>query len=117
MRWRRRHSGPPGQTVYYRGWGGVSMPRVPQDPLPAEEARDLTSHYRARYDDRGRMVSFTKILNGKSVWEDSYLYWDGGNLRRRVMSRADGPTLVEDYDTRGRLVSDSQGRPGTAEGH
>jgi hypothetical protein len=65
---RKKHMGPRWQTVYYLGWGGKSMPRIPVDPVPEAEARSRRSFYKAIYDDAGRLAYFEKSLDGALEW-------------------------------------------------
>jgi Family of unknown function (DUF6156) len=100
----RRHRGPPGQIVYYAGWAGLSMPRVPTDPISAAEAMGRQTYYRAEYDEDGRLARFAKFLGDVVMWADSYSYWTNGRLRNRTMRKDDGSEISEDYDRHGRLV-------------
>jgi hypothetical protein len=100
----KKHSGPPGETLYYLGWASMAIPRVPTHPATEAEAKSNPSYYVATYDEAGRLATFTKIFNGQTEWADEYSYWDNGKLRRRIMVRGDGSERLEDYDSRGKLI-------------
>ena len=80
------------------------MPRKPTDPISEADAVTRSSFYKGEHDDEGRLVRFTKFLNGHIAWSDEYAYWDDGNLRRRTMTKEDGSETVEEYNHRGKLA-------------
>jgi hypothetical protein len=92
-----------GREVYYGGWGGYGVPRVPQEPIAEAEALARDSYYVARYDGDGRLVNFQKFLHGERDWADEYAYWDNGKVKERVMRKADGSQDVQRFDARGRI--------------
>lgn len=95
-----------GQVVYYGGWGGYGVPRVPQEPIDEDEAKARPTYYVARYDREGRLASFEKFLNGERDWADEYAYWDNGKVKERIIRKPDGSQSVQRFDKRGRIQHD-----------
>lgn len=92
-----------GRELYYGGWSGYGVPRVPQEPISETEARGRDAFYVARYDGEGRLASFQKFLHGERDWGDEYAYWDNGKVKERVLRKADGTQTVQRFDRRGKL--------------
>ena len=78
------------------------MPMKPEELIAEEDARTRKSFYEANFDDHGRLVAFSKYLDGVRIWSDAYEY-EGTRLARRKLERASGDVTVQEFsrgDTR-----------------
>lgn len=93
-----------GGPYYYESWEGYGVPFKPRGSLRFDEAKKLVSYYEAYYDATGKIVSFTKYLNGQIEWADKYFYSSTGLLEKREMRKAGGEFSVQYFSENGQLI-------------
>lgn len=94
----------PGVPYYYAEFSGYHIPPHPSKPLTSEEAVKRDAYYIAYYDERERLLSFTKYLYKKLFFIEKFFYRPDGTLERRESIDENGETKVYYYDENGKLV-------------
>lgn len=80
-----------GGPHYFSSWSGYNIPQKPVGSLEPDELEERTTYYEAYFDDRGRLVRFTKFYQGSLLWSDEYTYPEEGGVWR-THTAADGST-------------------------
>jgi len=94
----------PGMPYYYGSFSGYYRPYRPSEPLTFEDAIKRHSYYVAYYDEQEKVISFTKYLNGKLLFNTKYFYWQSGTLEREEITDEKGETRTNNYDEKGKRI-------------
>ena len=89
---------------YFGSWQSYQIPFIPEEPISREEAQQRKSYYVGYYNSKDQLERFEKYLDGQLNWKDEYLYWENGKIKTRVMIKADGSRIVQNFDRRGRII-------------
>ena len=87
----------PGGPYYYKSWVSYELPHSPVGELTLQETRALEedgrAYYVAFFNDDGRIKSFEKRIDDKTVWKTVYRY-KKGKLEQSETVRANGSRSV-----------------------
>jgi len=74
---------------YFLGFTGKTLPFKPKDEVSREEALANNPYCIVEYED-GRIVRFTKMLDGERFFDHQFTYSQAGKVETVVLTRADG---------------------------
>jgi len=94
----------PGGPYYYAEFSGYNMPPHPLKKLIQEEALKRDVYYIAYFDERERLISFTKYYKGRNLFSSKYFYRPSGILERRESIDEIGETKIYFYDEEGKPI-------------
>jgi hypothetical protein len=97
-----------GGPYYYKDWVSYTIPYKPYNEVTMEEAKTLNSYYEAYFDNNGKIILFTKYLNGEIEWSDKYFYTPDGLLGHREMTKANGEMQVQYFDKKGLIIREEK---------
>ncbi len=80
------------------------MPPQPLKEISPEEAKLRESYYVAYFDDKGKIISFTKYLRNKKEFDNKYMYSSNGLLERREITKPTGEKIIQFFDERGNII-------------
>jgi hypothetical protein len=100
-------SRPVKRVQYFGDFAGYHTPFRPTEPLTEAEAKARRAYFVGEYDDAGKLVSFTKYLDGKLEFRHEYTYGVDGIAIKNKMTRPDG-TIVESPLGAGRVLFESK---------
>ena len=75
---------------YYGSFVNYRIPFQPKEPLTANQAKLRNAYYVAFFDENGKIVLFTKYLNGKVDFSDEYTYNTQGIPIKRKITKSNG---------------------------
>ena len=79
-----------GRTVrYFLGFAGKTLPFKPKEEVSREQALASNPYCIVEYED-GRIVRFTKMLDGERFFDHQFTYSADGTVETVVLTRADG---------------------------
>lgn len=84
----------PSGPRYFRRWRTYQLPHVPVDEIPRDTAVALGAYVEAYYDTAGRVIRFTKYLNGKADIRVAYFYRRDGTPEVAFTIDPDGQEKV-----------------------
>lgn len=87
---------------YYFQWVAMKMktdfPIRPVEQISKDDAQKMRAYYVAYYDNKGRIISCSKILDGKIDWITKYYYNTIGYLDKEEYTGPDGALIITYYD-------------------
>ncbi len=88
------------------------FPLRPVRQISAEDAKRLSAYGVAYYDKSGRIISYTKFLNGKEYWASKYYYNPQGYLEKEEFLSPEKEIIYLYYDSSGNLLKEiKEGAP------
>ncbi len=88
-----------GGSYYFESFSGYNIPFVPQGHITKAEAFNRNTYYVATYDSDGKLLEFKKVLNGKTIFIDKYIYNNiNGKLVSRELTKENGEKIINSFD-------------------
>jgi hypothetical protein len=101
-------SRPVKKVRYFGGFAPYyQIPFRPSEPLTEAEARTRRAYFVGEYDDAGKLLSFTKYLDGKLEFRAEYTYGVDGIAIKSKMTKSGG-TIVESPLDAGQVLFESK---------
>lgn len=91
----------PGMPYYYESFSHYKFPYKPTRPIAYEEAIKRKAYYIAYYDDKNKLISFTKYLSGKLIFSVNYFYRDSGTVEHSEDINEVGERKIQYFDENG----------------
>jgi hypothetical protein len=93
------HSGGP---YYYSTFADYHIPFKPIDELTENKAKNRKVYYMAYFDDKGKIVTFTKYFDGKIEFSSSFSYRPDESLEKQENTNMEGKRI--NYFLNGSIV-------------
>ena len=97
----KRHIGGP---YYFESFANYKIPFQPIKELSKDEAKTRDAYYIAYYNEDGKIVSFSKYLNGKMEFDDKYFYGADGRIEKRELLKSSGERAIHYFDKEGNII-------------
>jgi hypothetical protein len=99
-----KQNNPSGGPYYYKSWNSYQTPFQPKSVISIEVAKGLPAYYEAFFNDKGRILKFTKYLNGQIEFVATYNYQANGNLESGEIVKQNGEKTIQKFDENGKLL-------------
>jgi hypothetical protein len=86
----------PGGPYYYGDFALYAVPYSPKEELSKEQAVERVVYFIAYFDNKGRIISFTKCVNGIQEWTSKFYYHNNDKLEHMDTFNADN-TITQLY--------------------
>jgi antitoxin component YwqK of YwqJK toxin-antitoxin module len=95
---------PSGGPYFYKSWKTYQIPFQPIEPISAEEARKAVAYYEAFFNSSGKVLKFTKYINGQVEFAAIYAYSPDGKLDSGEIIKKNGENEVQHFDKNGKII-------------
>ena len=79
-------------TKYFEYISGYSVPAIPKSPISEADARQRRAYYEVAFDESGRVMQITKMLDARLSFRYEYDYDATGRVSAARMTGPDGNT-------------------------